>query len=143
MESKAMTQPSPFAAATLAPLLNVRNGASALDFYKRAFDAHELFVVRSPDGDLVARLAIGTSEFWIADESPAHLNFAPDTLNGTTVRLILVVPDPDAAFEHAVTAGATVISPMADRDYGWRDGRLADPFGHHWEIGKPLDFSKP
>ena len=133
---------SPFAQATLTPLLSVRNAAAALDFYKRAFDARELSVLRSPDGDLLARLAIGPFEFWIADESPAHLNFAPDTLHGTTVRLILILPDPDAAFAQAIAAGATVISPIADRHYGWRDGRLADPFGHHWEIGKPLHPSK-
>jgi PhnB protein len=76
--------------------------------------------------------------FWVADESPEHLNFSPETLGGSTVRLVMIVDDPDAAFDRAAAAGATVVWPVADRPYHWRVGRLADPFGHHWEIGKPL-----
>jgi PhnB protein len=51
--------------------------------------------------------------------------------------MIVVVEDPDAAYDRAIAAGASVIRPVTN-DYGWRLGRLADPFGHHWEIGKPL-----
>jgi PhnB protein len=76
--------------------------------------------------------------FWLADESPEHLNFSPESLGGSTARMVMIVDDPDAAFQRAVAAGATVVWPVEDQRYGWRVGRIADPFGHHWEIGRPL-----
>ena len=121
---------------SIAPMLSVRNGATAIDFYKAAFQATELFRIDAPDGAVVARLAVGGGEFWVADESPAHQNFSPETLHGGTTRMIMTVDDPDSAFDRAVAAGATVVTPVSN-DYGWRLGRLADPFGHHWEIGRP------
>lgn len=125
---------------SIAPMLSVRHGAKAVDFYKAAFGAGELFRIDSDDGAVVARLAVGPAEFWVADESPEHLNFSPETLGGGSVRMVMIVEDPDAAFDRAVAAGATVVWPVANR-YGWRLGRIADPFGHHWEIGKPLPKS--
>jgi len=122
---------------TLAPMLSVRRGASALEFYKAAFGANVEFCIESPDGAVVARLSVGGAEFWVADESPEHKNFSPETLGGGTVRMILTVQDPDTAFERAVAAGAAVVHPVSDQ-YGWRLGRVVDPFGHHWEIGRPL-----
>ena len=122
---------------TVAPMLSVRRGAKAVEFYKAAFGATEKFRIDAPDGAVVATLAIDGAEFWVADESPAHQNFSPETLNGGTVRMVLTVEDPDGMFDRAVAAGATVVHPMGN-DYGWRLGRLVDPFGHHWEIGKPL-----
>jgi PhnB protein len=119
-------------------MLSVRQGAKAVEFYKAAFGARELFKIEDPDGAVVAQLAIGESDFWVADESPEHKNFSPETLGGGTVRMVLVVDDPDAMFARAVNAGATVVWPVADQPYGWRVGRVADPFGHDWEIGKPL-----
>lgn len=62
---------------------------------------------------------------------------APETLGGGTVRMVMIVEDPDASFARAVAAGATVVWPVSNQ-YGWRLGRIVDPFGHHWEIGKPL-----
>ncbi len=123
---------------SVAPMLSVRNGARAVDFYKAAFGAQELFKVEAPDGAVVAQLSVGESEFWVADESPENLNFSPQTLGGGTVRIVMVVDDPDAAFARAVAAGATTVWPVEDQPYGWRVGRAVDPFGHHWEIGKPL-----
>jgi PhnB protein len=122
----------------LAPLLSVRRGKRALEYYKKVFGAAVLTFVESPDGEIVAELQIGTSRFWVADESVENKNFSPETLNGSTVRLVLVVEDPDLVFERAIKAGATTVYPVADQRYGWRVGRIADPFGHHWEIGKPL-----
>ncbi len=122
----------------LAPILSVRNGSRAVDFYKAAFGATELMRVESPDGEVVAQLAIGAAEFWVADESPENQNFSPETLNGSTVRMALTVDDPDAAFAQAIDAGATQVSPVEDQPYQWRLGRVADPYGHHWEIGKPI-----
>ena len=124
---------------TISPMLNVRGGARAVDFYRAAFGAEELFRVESPDGAVVAQLAVDGAEFWVADESPDHLNFSPESLGGGTVRMVLITEDPDATFQRAVAAGATVVWPVEDQPYGWRVGRLVDPFGHHWEIGKPLE----
>jgi PhnB protein len=77
------------------------------------------------------------AEFWVADESPEHQNFSPESLGGGTVRMILTVADPDAMFARAVAAGARIVTAITN-DYGWRLSRVADPFGHHWEIGRPL-----
>jgi PhnB protein len=123
---------------SVAPLLSVRRGARAVAFYKTAFGAREIFCVEAPDGAMVAQLAIGSTDLWVADESPENFNFSPETLSGGTVRMVLVVDDPDAVFAQAVAAGATVVWPVTDQSYGWRVGRVVDPFGHHWEIGKPL-----
>ena len=123
---------------SVAPMLSVRNGARAVEFYKAAFGVTEVFRIESPDGAVVARLSVEGAEFWVSDESPEHANFSPESLGGGTVRMILTVPDPDAMFARAIAAGARSIVPVKE-DYGWRLGRVADPFGHHWEIGHPLD----
>ena len=123
---------------TIAPLLNVRRGREAIEFYRRAFGAVEMFRTESPDGEVVAQLSIGECEFWLADESPEHKNFSPETLSGSTLRMVLVADDPDAVFNSAMAAGAQWISSTADQGYGWRIGRVVDPFGHHWEIGRPI-----
>jgi PhnB protein len=122
---------------TIAPMLSVRSGAKSIEFYKAAFGADELFRVDDESGAVVARLSVGAAEFWVADESPEHLNFSPESLGGGTVRMVMIVGDPDAIFDRAVAAGATVVWPVGDQ-HGWRLGRIVDPFGHHWEIGKPL-----
>jgi PhnB protein len=122
----------------IALMLSVRNGVQAIEFYKAAFGAAELYRVQNDTGQVVARLSASGAEFWLADESPEHLNFSPESLGGGSVRMVMIVEDPDAAFERAVAAGATVVWPVGDQEYGWRVGRLVDPFGHHWEIGKPL-----
>ena len=126
---------------TLTTLLNVRRGAEAIDFYARAFGATTLSRMDGEDGSVVARLALGKSDFWLADESKPHQNFSPESLGGSTMRMVLIVDDPHAVFDKAVAAGASSICPVRDEDYGWRIGRVIDPFGHHWEIGKPLGES--
>ena len=122
---------------SIAPMLSVRNGARAVEFYKAAFEATEVFRIESPDGAVVSRLSVEGAEFWVSDESPEHANFSPESLGGGTVRMILTVPDPDATYAKAVSAGAREVVPVKE-DYGWRLGRVVDPFGHHWEIGHPL-----
>ena len=123
---------------TLTALLNVRRGAEAIDFYTRAFEASVLSRIDAPDGSVVAQLSIGQSNFWLADESAPHQNFSPESLGGSTTRMVLITDDPHAAFDRAIAAGALSVCPVRDEDYGWRVGRVVDPFGHHWEIGKPL-----
>lgn len=122
----------------ISPLLSVRNGQKAIEFYKSAFAADELFRVEDDQGEVVATLSVEGAEFWLADESPANLNFSPESIGGSSARMILTVEHPDALFERAVAAGAKVVWPVSDQRYGWRVGRLVDPFGHHWEIGRPL-----
>ena len=122
---------------SIAPMLSVRNGGRAVEFYKSAFAALEVFRVEAPDGAVVCRLSVEGAEFWVADESPEHANYSPETLGGGTVRMILTVADPDAVFARAVATGAREIVAVKE-DYGWRLGRVVDPFGHHWEIGRPL-----
>jgi PhnB protein len=122
---------------SVSPMLSVRNGARAVEFYKEAFGATEIYRVEAPDGAVVSQLSVEGAEFWVADESPEHLNFSPESLGGGTVRMILTVPDPDATFAGAIAAGAREVVAVKE-DYGWRLGRVVDPFGHHWEIGRPL-----
>jgi PhnB protein len=118
-------------------MLSVRNGARAVEFYKKAFGAGETFRLESDGGAVVARLSVEGADFWVADESPEHLNFSPESLGGGSVRMVMIVKDPDAAFARAVSAGGAVVNSVEEQ-YGWRLGRIVDPFGHHWEIGKPL-----
>jgi PhnB protein len=125
-------------ATSIAPMLSVRRGARAVEFYKSAFGATEVFRIESPDGAVVARLSVDGAEFWVSDESPEHKNFSPESLGGGTVRMVLTVADPDAMFAQARAAGAEQVVAM-ENNYGWRLGRVVDPFGHHWEIGRELE----
>jgi PhnB protein len=118
-------------------MLSVRKGARAIEFYKAAFNAVEAFRIDAEDGVVVARLSVNGAEFWLADESAEHSNFSPETLGGGTVRMVLTVENPDLTFDRAISAGAKQVWPVHE-EYGWRLGRLVDPYGHHWEIGKPL-----
>jgi PhnB protein len=116
--------------------LSVRRGPEAIAFYEAAFGA--VVDYRVGDESIVAQLSIGPdATFWVADESPEHFNFSPETVGGGTVRMLLIVDDPDAAIARAVDAGATLVIAATD-EHGWRLGRVVDPFGHHWEIGKPI-----
>lgn len=119
-------------------MLSVRHSAKAVEFYKQAFGARELFRLDGEHGDVVAQLAVGEADFWVTDESPENKNFSPESLGGATTRMVMVVDDPDAVFARALKAGGTQVWPVTDQPYGWRVGRVVDPFGHHWEIGKPL-----
>lgn len=122
---------------TIAPWLSVRQSARAVEFYKLAFGDNEIFRLEDSDGSVVARLAVKGAEFWLGEESPQHLNFRPESLGGGRVRIVLTVADPDAVFQRAVAAGASPVVPVAE-GHGWRVGRVVDPFGHHWEIGREL-----
>jgi PhnB protein len=121
------------------PELSVRDGRSAVEFYKAAFGAIEVYRVGGTDEhhEIVAQLCIDTASFWVSDEAPSNLNVSPEAAGAVTARMLLVVDDPDSVFERAVGAGATEISPVSE-EHGWRLGKIHDPFGHQWEIGKPL-----
>lgn len=118
-------------------MLSVRNGAGAVEFYGRAFRAKVIYSVGSAEEGIVARLSVNGAEFWLSDESPEHGNFSPETLRGSTTRLLLMVDDPAAMWRRAVAAGAKEVWPVSEQ-HGWLVGRVQDPFGHHWEIAKEL-----
>jgi len=118
----------------IAPWLSLRDSGRALDFYTAAFGAVQTYRMDTPDG-VIARLSVGGAQFWV---SPAESsNDGAEAVGGGTIRLILVVPDPDAAFARAIGAGATEVFPVGEA-HGWRLGRLTDPFGLDWEIGREL-----
>jgi PhnB protein len=125
---------------SIVPWLSVRNSAQAVEFYKAAFGAVEAYRLDGPGESVVARLSVEGAEFWVADESPEHFNFSPASLKGSTVRIIFTVADPDAVFKRALQAGAVEVYPVTE-SHGWRVGRIADPYGHHWEIGREIEGS--
>jgi PhnB protein len=124
---------------SVSPELSVRRGLEALEFYKSAFGAVEIYRVggTAENEDVVAQLSVGNASFWVSDESPPNKNFSPESLGGSTVRLLLIVQDPHSVVKRAVALGATEIAPVEEA-HRWLLGRIEDPFGHHWEIGKPL-----
>jgi PhnB protein len=124
-------------AVSVTPWLSVRRGSEAVQFYKSAFGASEIYHLEDPSGSVVSRLSIDGAQFWFSDESPEHGNFSPESLGGGTVKMLLTVADPDSTFARAVAAGAREVYPVQE-GRGWRVGRVVDPFGHHWEIGCPL-----
>jgi PhnB protein len=124
---------------TISPELSVRRGREAVEFYKQAFGAEEIYRVAGTDEHpaVVSQLQVGDASFWVSDESPEHRHFSPESLGGTSTRILLVVDDPQAVVQRAVSLGATEYIPV-QKDHGWLLGRIEDPFGHHWEVGKPL-----
>jgi PhnB protein len=124
---------------TVSAELSVRRGRAAVDFYRAAFGAVEIYRVGGTDEHeaVVSQLALGNATFWVSDESPENRHYSPESLGGTTVRVLLVVDDPEAVVERALALGATEVARV-EREHGWLLGRIEDPFGHHWEIGKPL-----
>lgn len=121
---------------TIEPWLSVRNSAKAEAFYIAAFGAIEVYRLEDPDGGLVVKLSVNGATFWVSGGSTDDSD-GSEPLGGDSVRVILTVPDPDAVFAQALKAGATQVFPVGE-EYGWRLGRLVDPFGLHWEIGHPL-----
>jgi PhnB protein len=122
---------------SLAPWLSVTGSARAVGFYQSAFQAVEVYRMEDPGGGVVARLSINGAELWLSEASPENGNFSPQALGGSTARMILTVPDPDAVFARAIAAGASQVFPVTE-EHGWRVGRVVDPFGHHWEIGREI-----
>lgn len=119
---------------SIAPWLAVDDAAKAVDFYQAAFGAAELY--RLDDGEgrpVIAELAVGEAGFWVQADAGAGIGNG-----GGPIRFILTVADPDAVFGQAIRAGAAEIVPVGE-GHGWRIGRLADPFGYHWEVGRRLE----
>jgi PhnB protein len=117
------------------PELWVDRAAAAVAFYEAAFGATTLMRVGEGD-EIVVRLAVGNARFWIAAASMDMGRFSPERMGGSTGRTLLVVDDPDAVVARAVRAGARETAAVDD-EHGWRLGRIVDPHGHEWEIGRP------
>ena len=123
---------------SLAPWLTFRDATKAIHFYKQAFDAVETYRLDAPpEAGVIVRLSIQGVEFWVSDGAQQD-SVTPESVGGGTIRMILTVANPEFFFNKALLAGATEIFPIGE-DYGWRLGRIIDPFGLHWEIGHPLD----
>ncbi|HEY1920416.1 MAG TPA: VOC family protein [Streptosporangiaceae bacterium] len=122
--------------ADIQPELWLDRAGAAVAFYEAAFGATVLHRVGEGD-DIVAQLAVDGAAFWVASADQARKRLSPRAIGGATSRTLLVVSDPDAVFERAVSAGGSVAAEVAE-EHGWRLGRIIDPFGHEWEIGKPL-----
>lgn len=119
---------------SIAPWLSVNQATEAVDYYKAAFGAVERYRLEDDMGKVVvAQLTIEGADFWLQED----IDSSPGSLDRRSVRMILTVDDPDAVFEQAIAAGATQVFAVSE-EHGWRTGRIADPFGHHWEISKPL-----
>jgi len=122
----------------LTPFLTVKDARAVVEFYKKAFGAIEVSRQSAPTGQFIIEMSIEGERFYAVDENPPAFNVSPTTLSGTSVRISLIVDDPDAVADRAVAAGGKIVFPVADQPYGMRQGRIADPEGHHWLIGKLL-----
>ena len=142
MTSKVKPIPEGYHSST--PYLIIKNAADAIEFYKKAFGATELFRIDQPDGKIGhAEIKIGDSPIMLSDEFPEMGHRGPQSLGGSAVSLMLYVEDVDAVVNRATTAGAKLDRPVEDKFYGDRAGSLTDPFGHIWHIGTHKEDVSP
>lgn len=126
------------------PYLIVKGAKKAIAFYKKAFGAEEEFRITNPDGTIGhANMKLAGGVFMLADEHPDFGALSPATIGGTAVKLHINVDDADAVVARAAKAGATVLRPVQNQLHGERSGMIADPFGHQWFIGTPIEDVTP
>jgi PhnB protein len=141
---KGKVNPIPEGHHTATPRIFVRGAAAAIEFYKLAFSATELGRSADPNGKIInAEIRIGDSIISLAEESPEWGNDSPQSLGGATTIITLNVEDADAAWDQAISVGAKAIFPIKDQVYGYRQGRLGDPFGHLWIISAQIEDISP
>ena len=129
---------------SITPYLVIRKAADAIDFYKKAFDAVELYRMAGPDGGIAhAEIRIGDSPIMICDENPQMGAQSPQALGGSPANLFLYVEDVDAAFRKAVGAGASATMPPEDMFWGDRYGKITDPYGHEWSMATHIEDLSP
>ncbi|HXG82248.1 MAG TPA: VOC family protein [Sphingomicrobium sp.] len=135
-----MTKPIPEGYHSVTPYLIVDNAAEAIEFYKRAFGAEEKFRLPAGENRIAhAEIKIGDSFVMLADEFPDMGHLGPKARGGTTVSLLIYLPDVDAAFRKAIDAGATELRPLENQFWGDRMGTLTDPFGHQWSLATHVE----
>jgi len=137
-------RPIPEGYHSVTPYLIIKNAADAIEFYKKAFGATELFRMDQPDGKIGhAEIKIGDSPIMLSDEFPEMGHRGPQSLGGSPVSIMLYVEDVDAVVNRATIAGAKLDRPVEDKFYGDRAGSLTDPFGHIWHIGTHKEDISP
>jgi PhnB protein len=138
-----MVKPIPEGYSSVTPYLIFEDASAAIDFYTKAFGAHEVF--RMPMGNRIvhAELQIGNSRIMLADEAPHMEAYGPKHHNGSPVSLMLYVNDVDAFTKNAMTAGVKVLRPVQNQFYGDRSGTFLDPFGYRWTIGTHVEDVSP
>jgi PhnB protein len=129
---------------TVTPYLYIKGATGAIDFYKKAFGAVELFRMPTPNGTIAhAEIKIGDSPIMLADEFPEMQAVSPQTLGGSALSIMIYVEDVDTVFNRAVAAGATQQRPVEDKFYGDRSGTLVDPYGHIWHVSTHIEDVTP
>jgi len=127
---------------SVTPYLTVNNGIKAIEFYKKAFNAEELFRETISDEKILhARMRIGDSIVRLSDEFPGSPHKSPVSLGATTVTLHIYTQNVDELWQQAVQAGAQVIMPLDNQFWGERYGMLVDPFGHQWSMSMAIKMS--
>lgn len=125
------------------PYLICKNAEAAIDFYKRAFEAEELFRIGQPGMVGHAELKIGSAIIMLADEFPQMGALSPETVGGTPVQLMVYVEDVDTFTEKAISEGLAVLRPLENQFYGDRSGQFQDPFGHIWAFATHIEDVSP
>jgi PhnB protein len=129
---------------SVTPYLIIKGASDAIEFYKKAFGATELFRIAQPDGRVGhAEIKIGDSAIMLADEFPEMGHQSPQSLGGSSVSLMIYVEAVDTVFAQAIAAGATESKPVEDKFYGDRGGSLVDPFGHVWHVATHIEDVSP
>lgn len=137
-------RPVPEGYHSVTPYLVLRGAADAIEFYKKAFGASEVFRMPAPDGTLAhAEIRIGDSQIMMCEENPSMGAQSPQALGGSPANLFLYVEDVDRAYQRAVDAGATATMPPQDMFWGDRYGKLVDPFGHEWSMATHVEDVTP
>lgn len=137
-------KPVPEGYRTVTPYLVLNDASKALEFYKKAFGAEEIFRMPGPGGKVMhAEMKIGDSMLMLADEFPDFGSKSAKTLGGSPVGIFLYVSDVDATFQQALAAGATETMPVEDMFWGDRYGKLVDPFGHNWHLATHVEDVAP
>ena len=128
--------------AAIVPMLYMKDLSAAIEFYKKAFDAEERWRIEHEGNVHVAEMSISPVLFRMHEEVRRESELSPSTLNATSIVIGLLVDNPDELAARAIAAGATELSPVQDFEYGYRQGTIRDPFGHHWCLEKMDDLNK-
>jgi len=143
LSNNQVIRPIPYGEHSVTAYLTVNNASEAIDFYKRAFNAEELFRETIPDGKILhARIKIGDSIVRLSDELSGSTHRAPPTLGATTVTLHIYTENVDRLWQQAVQAGAKVVIPLDNQFWGERYGMLLDPFGHQWSMSMAIKMTQ-
>ena len=143
LSSNQVIRPIPYGEHSVTAYLTVNTASKAIDFYKEAFNAEELFRETVPDGKILhARIKIGDSVVRLSDEFSGSTHRAPATLGATTVTLHIYTENVDRLWQQAVQAGAKIVIPLDNQFWGERYGMLTDPFGHQWSMSMAIKMTQ-